>query len=117
MPYEFMDLMKKKSVMKKKSGLESMCRHGIPAQGCFLASNMIIYLTRNKKFRVRSRYEVPGHGGAVAGIIHKIHWFSLICIDFHCFALILHGLGMDPGTFLRMACDVDSHALARHIDF
>ena len=59
----------------------------------------------------------PGGVGAVAGIIHEIHWFSLICIDFHCFALILHGLGMDPGTFLRMPCDVDSHALALHIDF
>ena len=58
-----MDLMKKKiRDEKKNSGLESMCRHEIPAQGCFLASNMIIYLTENKKFRVRSRSEVPRHG-------------------------------------------------------
>ena len=38
-----------------------MCRHKILPRGCFLASNMTIYLTENKKFRVRSRSEVPRH--------------------------------------------------------
>ena len=64
-----------------------MCRHKIPPRGCLLASNMIDYLIRNKKFRVSSRYEVPrlstsGRGGHIILEILGFRWF----------ALILHGL-------------------------
>ena len=90
----------KKIQLQKKSGLESMSRHKIPPRGCFLASNIIIYVTRNNKIRVRSRYEVPGHGCQHRMVASRgcqsrggrnswnplgftgLHWFSLFCIDF-----------------------------------
>ena len=49
---------------------------------------------------------------------NNFHYFSYEhCSYFDQKSLILHGFGMDPGTFLRMPCDVGSHASAPQIDF
>ena len=60
----------------------------ITSQGCFLASNMIIYLSKTKKIRVSSRYEVPGRRCQ-----HRMSFWEKYqdSIDLHWFALILHG--------------------------